>query len=91
MITQAQLQEYRRIKELSEQSKSALDVERDDLLSRQGEEIEPGPLTVSVGLRGSRSFSYDTMVEILGRAEADAIKQLIPERQSKVLFVGAAR
>jgi hypothetical protein len=88
VITQEELQEYRRLKELSEQSESAFKVEKDGLLSREGEEVEPGPLTMNVGKRSSRSFSYDAMVEILGRSEADAIKQLLPEKPYKLLYVG---
>ena len=88
MITQAELLHFRELKERAEALKSAVDEDRDALMAREGEEIEPGPLTMRVNLRCVRSFSYEAVASVIGAAEASALKNLIPEKCSKVLTVG---
>jgi protein-L-isoaspartate O-methyltransferase len=90
LITQHELEAYRALKEKTEACNAALYVDREDFIAREakGEAIEPGPLTMKVGLRQVRAFSFDAVAEIIGLADATAMKALIPEKQSKVLSVG---
>jgi hypothetical protein len=87
LITQAELEAYRKAKRDAEERESGAKHLRDSLLAREGEEVEPGPLAMSVGLRISRSFSFEALAKILGYGAADDLRGKLPESRSKVLTV----
>ena len=78
MITQRELTDFRECKQHAEALEKQCKIRRDDLLARRDEPVEPGLLVMKINEFPKRQFSYDAMVDIVGRAQADSLKALLP-------------
>jgi hypothetical protein len=91
VVTQAELAEYRRLKETAELANAAVALARESLITahEQNLGVEPGPMRLKVETRSSRTFSYEAMVDVVGRVMADLVKGLLPAKSSTVVTVTA--
>jgi hypothetical protein len=89
LITQERLHSYRELKAQAERATRALEAERKQLLAEHEAlaTVEAGPFRMKVEPRESRPFSYDAVLDLLGRAMADWIKERLPAKSSTVLTV----
>ena len=87
MIKQSELLAFLELKEKADFLAAELATAKAALLARDGEKIQKGSLTMSVDVRTSRTFSYESLAKILGRPETDRLKALLPDKASQVLNV----
>jgi hypothetical protein len=87
VITQAALAHYRILKLDAEQANKSLASVRQHLIDQANAGVEPGPYGLKVEARESRRFSYDGMVDAIGRLQADRIKDLLPLQTSTFVTV----
>jgi len=92
-ITQEMLEEYqqvqRRFTEL-ERQKSELR-ERLLALHEQSAPIEQGPFELNITTQESRRFSYETVTAVVGRYEADRIRDEMPRTVARRVEVRQVR
>ena len=89
MIWQEELGRYLKLVEQSKEAERQVQAVRASLLAGLDDGVEPGPYDLKVDDRETRSFSYVSLVDAVGRAEADRLKEMMPVSRSRVLRVVA--
>lgn len=87
MITQEDLARYRELRQASIDAEKAVKEAKETLLAGLHDGVEDGSYKLKVETRESRRFSYDGMVDAIGRLQADRIKGLLPVQTSTVVTV----
>jgi hypothetical protein len=87
MTSQEQLENYSELRETAKEATAAVERAKREIVAGFDGTVEPGAFKCKVEERGSQSFSYDAMVDAVGRLQADRIKSLLPVRHTTFLFV----